>query len=214
MRLDVKYSSHSDQHAALHELFYCTACASESSDSTANPLRSLNVIDVIEDIDAFYCPFSLETFSSQEAMMYFNRSPKCFECPSCCTVLITSLDSAKEEYYFSCSYCRWNSLHLGLVADRPEALVMGALERERETSSENRFKEMVNKLREKAGSNVFSPKARHFRTPRRTFSHTSSGNTDMVQRVGNLGEPWNWEKVENALEQQSQKMALNAVVKK
>ena len=90
----ITYRTGNGVRAPLYELYYCTACADiglkerktaalqeeqkEGDDSrqdvaastphSMNPLRSAHPIDTVSDIEAFYCPHTLEQFTSQEAM--------------------------------------------------------------------------------------------------------------------------------------------------
>jgi hypothetical protein len=93
---------------------------------------------------------------------------------------------------------------------------MDALERERESSLDKSFREMMSSFREKAGNSSFTPKQRHFRSGfganRRPIAQSGGNNT--AQRGGIVGEPWNWEKVEAGVQKRSQTMTLSQVVTK
>jgi hypothetical protein len=115
--LRVTYRTEKGIRAPLYELYYCTACADlglreakkqgqggveddEQKDETTaaaaaweacpppnNPLRSAHPIDTVAELESFYCPHSLEQFTSQEAMNHKHRSPRCFDCPRCKALL-------------------------------------------------------------------------------------------------------------------------------
>lgn len=49
----------------LFDLFFCEYCSQ---------ILSNNPLDIVQEIDSYYCPYSLENLSSQEAMKCSNRS--------------------------------------------------------------------------------------------------------------------------------------------
>ena len=60
-----------------------------------------------------------------------SRCNKCFECPRCESNIsvfslkasdTTSDDKDRIEYYYSCSYCRWDSRSIDLLDDSAESL--------------------------------------------------------------------------------------------
>ncbi len=59
----------------LSELLLCESCG--------GLLRRDSPLDVIEEIDSYYCPQSLDNLPSSEALLLRNCSAKVFECPDC-----------------------------------------------------------------------------------------------------------------------------------
>ena len=161
-----------------------------------NPLRASNPADCIEDIDAYYCPDSLDTFSSQEAMLYLNRSPKCFECPSCGNTLRTAGEGS--QFFFICRYCRWNSKELGIVAERSELLFKEAMKPERDSPIEQRFKTLQTNLLEKIKENTDKQRERRLRGLR-----SSQGARPKDE--------WNWQSVEQRLKEKADGLTLAKV---
>jgi hypothetical protein len=192
------FTSCNGRQAPLHNLFFCTACLDQTKDEeTVNPLRASNPADCIEDIDAYYCPDSLDTFSSQEAMLYLNRSPKCFECPSCGNTLRTAGEGS--QFFFLCGYCRWNSKELGIVAERSELLFKEAMVPERNSPIEQKFKTLQTNLLEKMKKNAESQRERRLKG--RVIARSSARPKDV----------WNWNKVEESLDQKADGLKLSQV---
>uniref|UniRef100_M4B947 Dynactin subunit 4 n=1 Tax=Hyaloperonospora arabidopsidis (strain Emoy2) TaxID=559515 RepID=M4B947_HYAAE len=93
----------------------------------------------VEEFESYYCGNLLVNLPSKEASMYQNRSSRCFSCPTCETTLSVAFHDSKQCFFFLCAHCRWDSLELELVDDDPDALVMTAIKRERETVHEENF---------------------------------------------------------------------------
>jgi len=130
----------------IEDLFYCQQCQ--------NVRCSLCVA---QDIDSYYCPNCLENMASSEANYFSNSCKKCFECPCCFAALSFQTSSTSEtdkSFFFSCGFCRWDSLGLNLVADSPNNLIAKLLEKEREGTEQKEVAKIVEKLqkeeREKA----------------------------------------------------------------
>ena len=121
----------------LTVLYFCTDC---------QLLACPSAHCTFEEIEAYYCPHCLENLPSTEAMAFTNRCSsfsnfkynlricrcqKCAVCPCCSSSLSLSSktvrgkgasSSSSRSYFFSCDYCHWDSLGLGLQALSPEAL--------------------------------------------------------------------------------------------
>jgi dynactin-4 len=192
------FTSCNGRKAPLHNLFFCTACLDQTKDEeTVNPLRASNPADCIEDIDAYYCPDSLDTFSSQEAMLYLNRSPKCFECPSCGNTLRTAGEGS--QFFFLCGYCRWNSKELGIVAERSELLFKEAMVPERESLIEKKFTSLQKNLVAKMKQNAESQRERRLKGLRVNVKGARPKDV------------WNWNNVEESLMQKVDGLKLSEV---
>lgn len=100
---------------------YCTSCREVKCG-----------VCLVEEVDAYYCPNCLENLPVGEAMVFGNRCSKCFSCPSCSSALQTVADE-REGFFFACSFCRWDSLRLGLRDEKPDVLVVQAVKRERDS---------------------------------------------------------------------------------
>ncbi|GBG33256.1 Dynactin subunit 4 [Hondaea fermentalgiana] len=121
----------------LTDLLFCQTC---------KRILTRHPRDVVDEIDAYYCPHSLDNMTSSEAMSYMNRSPRFFDCPVCQAVLSTRiLNTAHEDtsaempaarFFLACSHCQWDSVNLTLVASSPEELITLALQREKENDPE------------------------------------------------------------------------------
>jgi hypothetical protein len=133
--------------ALLSDLLLCESCG--------GLLRRDSPLDVIEEIDSYYCSQSLDNLPSSEALLLRNCSAKVFECPDCQNLLSTqgaggveaeaeteaesgvasgsataSASATTARYYLFCQHCRWDSQGAGLVARSPDELAAAALTRE------------------------------------------------------------------------------------
>ena len=77
------------------------------------------------DIESLYCKSCLEVVPPTEALSYNNHCTRCFECPCCYSILSIMLSSSngKKQYYFSCQFCFWNSIEIGMVGLNSETLL-------------------------------------------------------------------------------------------
>ena len=71
--------------------------------------------------------------------MYRNRSSHAYMCPQCHAALGIGVDD--DLCFFICSYCRWDSIEIGLSEQQPNLLLVTALEREH--PRENRVRRLI-----------------------------------------------------------------------
>lgn len=121
----------------IHDLLYCQQCQKVKC-----------AFCIKEEIDSHYCPNCLDNMTSYDALLFKNRfvssfplkylieivfrCKKCFECPSCFASLSfvqstgksdDSSEEPKSSVYLHCSFCRWDSLAIGLQAETPNTLI-------------------------------------------------------------------------------------------
>lgn len=132
----------------LADLLFCQTC---------NRILTRHPRDVVDEIDAYYCPHSLDNMTTSDAMAFMQRSPKVFECPVCEAVLATQAEfglqvpesKSKQDfepnqnpsvntevhtdalYFFACGHCCWDSVGIDLTAASPGELIQAALQREK-----------------------------------------------------------------------------------
>jgi len=136
--MGIFYGCKCERFFIIDQLYYCHSCQSTTCKFCTT-----------QEIDSYYCPNCLENMPSTEAMMYKNNCKKCFDCPCCFSVLVYQgipISAEKSDYYFSCGYCHWDSLAMGLKADSPSALAAKAIDVEREDPSQKEFSKMIEKL--------------------------------------------------------------------
>ncbi|RLN55729.1 hypothetical protein BBJ28_00011712 [Nothophytophthora sp. Chile5] len=126
----VRYACKCGHLAPVGSLFYSETCL--------KPVCRLPRCSV-EEFESYYCGNLLVNLPSKEASMYQNRSSRCFSCPTCENVLSTAFHDAQQCFFFLCAHCRWDSLALGLADDDPDALIMTAISRERQSAHEDIF---------------------------------------------------------------------------
>ncbi|CAI5738616.1 unnamed protein product [Hyaloperonospora brassicae] len=93
----------------------------------------------VEEFESYYCGNLLVNLPSKEASTYQNRSSRCVSCPTCENALSVAFHERRQCFFFLCAHCRWDSLELELVDDDPDALVLTAIKRERQTVHEDVF---------------------------------------------------------------------------
>ena len=123
--LTITYRTPTGIRAPLRSLFYCTACAEAGATCGAaeNALRSAHPLDAIQELESFYCPHTLEQYTTQEAEDHMQRSRKAFDCP-CCGAILAFVDvggaggdapsgDAVPRIIFKCQFCGWDSVGAG-----------------------------------------------------------------------------------------------------
>jgi len=118
-RLAVEYETLTGEYLTLESIFHCESCQS---------LLSVNPQTVVEEIDTYYCPTSLENLPSSEATSFHNRSACSFDCPTCGIVLSTH--ARDDTFVFVCSYCRWCSDEIDIQSTSPTDLISVAFSKE------------------------------------------------------------------------------------
>eukprot|EP00916_Digyalum_oweni_P020564 GHVL01034276.1.p1 GENE.GHVL01034276.1~~GHVL01034276.1.p1 ORF type:complete len:317 (+),score=38.03 GHVL01034276.1:38-988(+) len=131
----VEYKDQGGRLFSLEEMYFCDGCS-----------MLYSRFDLTEEIESFYCPHCLDNLPSSEAMLYLARCSKCFECPICFNTLCTIV-SHDSSCHLSCFYCRWNSRIVGLEANKAEALITMALQREKDSPRKTEMSEIVNIFR-------------------------------------------------------------------
>ncbi|KOS12728.1 dynactin p62 [Malassezia pachydermatis] len=128
-RLYGQQVAHSDVRApssALCDLYFCEEC------------HELRCNDCVAwETSSCYCPHCLfEVPGTSVRTQHARCGRNCFTCPLCTHVLsivgsdpprtasLTAPEASQgvEPFYFSCTYCRWDSKRWGLVADKPQSL--------------------------------------------------------------------------------------------
>ncbi|KJE89286.1 hypothetical protein CAOG_000787 [Capsaspora owczarzaki ATCC 30864] len=84
---------------------------------------------VAREIDTYYCSGCLDIAPSPEVQTNKNRCTKCFVCPVC-TSTLTTIASADRQFFMACGYCQWNSVELGLIADKIEGIRRSQLDQD------------------------------------------------------------------------------------
>eukprot|EP01090_Pellita_catalonica_P017224 TRINITY_DN5150_c0_g1_i1.p1 TRINITY_DN5150_c0_g1~~TRINITY_DN5150_c0_g1_i1.p1 ORF type:complete len:435 (+),score=40.57 TRINITY_DN5150_c0_g1_i1:170-1306(+) len=70
--------------------------------------------------------------TTYDAMLFKNKCKKCFDCPSCFSILsfAQKIEGENRIVYLHCNLCRWNSLSIDLKADTPNALITTFIKQE------------------------------------------------------------------------------------
>lgn len=108
-------------------------------------LVSRHPLSCIEEIISHYCPQCMTRYMEDEAQMYKNRCPSCFQCPECESVIVVSLSSdldneGKPLLEILCRYCHWKSTVRGYEKSDFELAVM---ENERQNFALDMFTETL-----------------------------------------------------------------------
>eukprot|EP01088_Endostelium_zonatum_P020009 TRINITY_DN7177_c0_g1_i1.p1 TRINITY_DN7177_c0_g1~~TRINITY_DN7177_c0_g1_i1.p1 ORF type:complete len:451 (-),score=110.68 TRINITY_DN7177_c0_g1_i1:38-1348(-) len=112
----------------LQYLYYCQDCHAPKCN-----------LCITQEIDCFFCPSCLDNMTTYDSIMFKNRCKKCFECPSCFSLLSFSqkLDGDKRTIYFSCNFCRWDSITtLDLKSETLNNLVMNCIKNDRNSNQQ------------------------------------------------------------------------------
>ena len=116
------FGIHPGQQLPLHELFY-----------SVDHRRLVPRSHLQEEVDAYYCAHCLQELTSGEQLHLKGRCGSCFDCPQClCTLQLQhTIQDERKMWHFACGYCHWDSLTVGLCAERPTDLFNQVIQAEK-----------------------------------------------------------------------------------
>ncbi|PRP87410.1 hypothetical protein PROFUN_00621 [Planoprotostelium fungivorum] len=179
-----------------------------------------------QEIDSFFCPQCMENMSSSEVTHFRNSCKKCFECPSCFSILSYHVqadisgksdidsdpDGGKGEedkalVYLRCGYCRWNSLDIGLHGNTTNDLIALSMDKDKFPSdynvrAANAPKDAIGSLIEKH-QREDRDKAKEKRHNQARKKLIFNPRLDTLPERSNTA--WNWTDVEKSLKDRSEK---------
>lgn len=97
-----------DRLRPIHDLFYCSGC---------NQLVCNSLSCVKREIEYYYCPICLDTFTSTELWSSYYHCLHCYLCPFCESRLCGIRDSESSPVTWRCFHCNWNSESINLSGD-------------------------------------------------------------------------------------------------
>eukprot|EP01089_Gocevia_fonbrunei_P000613 TRINITY_DN10613_c0_g1_i1.p1 TRINITY_DN10613_c0_g1~~TRINITY_DN10613_c0_g1_i1.p1 ORF type:complete len:419 (+),score=69.94 TRINITY_DN10613_c0_g1_i1:75-1331(+) len=153
----VKFQCCCSRFFELQYLYYCQECKDIKCS-----------LCVSQEIDSFYCPNCLDNMTTYDSMLFRNRCKKCFDCPSCSSLLSYSQrldkDSNQRIIYFHCGFCRWNSLNTDLTADAPNLLIANYIKQERNSPQQLKVHSLVENYRKEARELRLQMRSKRFAT--------------------------------------------------
>ena len=108
-------------------------------------LVSRHPLSCIEEVISHYCPQCMTRYLEDEAQIYKNRCPSCFQCPECESVIVHSLSSVLDKdnkplLELVCRYCHWQS---SIRGNEKSDLELAVIENERQNLGLDIFKQTL-----------------------------------------------------------------------
>jgi len=181
----------------LSDLYFCETCSRVLS---AHPR------DVVDEIDAYYCPQSLDNLPSSEAMVNMQRSVRQFQCPVCEAIVVQK--SRDGSFIFVCGYCRWTSDYAGLTGNSGPNLAEKALEMEKKSheTEQTLISELIKHFSQKEMDLLPA-------TPSPQKETRKSVKERMEDAERELQAPlWKWEDADEAFESRTKKALTEPTV--